>query len=428
MLRAVMAPLRGSAGWARLLLAASAVALCCAMTIKLAYLPYAFAIPDGPNYTAIAHGDSAHVMQPFVSRQLGAVVAGAAAHLLHWTVEQAFFLQAVLALVFTLAILFAIVMKTLAPRWMLLAIAVAPFWSPQVQYFTLPDAWYTALLAVLLVLLLLDRLGTAALMMFPLMLSRESTSLTLVCFLIAGWKQMRWRDRLAAVGAAGAGSWVVGRLTAGSQANQEHIPQAVYLLMKAPWNFLRNVVGVQPWSNVNTELCAVPRYRLPLHVGSMTAIGMCGFSAVGLKTWVVAIFLNFGLLPVLVAVLWWRHRRRAERTVLLKFALLYGGVSFVLAPMLGTWMIHLLGYGWPLFFVALPLLMDEFPGLPLEGKQAWAGFGFLVLHLGACLLAPQFDAQWYLPVQVLLWGIGWELVRVWLSGMRIDRAADALQA
>jgi hypothetical protein len=400
----------------RLGLAASALALCCLLTVKLAYLPFAAHIPDGDNYTAIARGDSAHVMQPFVSRQLGAIVAGAAAHLLHWSVEQAFFLQAVTALVFTLAILLAIAIKTLAPRWMLLAIVVVPFWVPQVQFFTLPDAWYTALLAVLLVLLLLDRLGAAALMMFPLMLSRESTSLTLVCFLIAAWGRLRWRDRLAAVGASVAGSWIVGRLTAGSLANQEHIPQAIYLLMKAPWNFLRNIAGVQPWSNVNTELCAVPRYSVPLHVGTMTAIGTCGFSALGLKMWVVAIFLNFGLLPVLVAVLWWRHRHWPARSVLLRFVLLYGAVSFALAPMLGTWMIHLLGYGWPLFFVALPLLLDEFPGLPLRGVRAWAGLGFFALHVVACETARWFLLEWYGPGQLVLWAGGWWLARLWVGG------------
>jgi hypothetical protein len=405
-LRAVMAPLRKSPGWVRLVLALSAVAVCCAVAIRTDNLRYPFIIPDGNAYTSIARGDISHVMQPFVSRQLGAKVAGAAARLLHWTVEQAFFLQAILALLFTLSILYAIALKTLAPRWMLLAIAVAPFWGPQVQNFTLPDAWYSALIAVLLVLLLLDRLGAAALMMFPLMLSRESTSLTLVCFLIASWSRLRWRDRLAAVGAAGAGSWVV-----------------VYLLLKVPWNFLRNVLGVEPWSNLNQDICEVPRYTLPLHIGSMTAIGVCGLATLPVQMVLVAIFYNFGMLPLLVGVLWWRHRKQQGRTVLLRFVLLYGAISFLLGPMLGTWIIHLLSYGWPLFCVGLPLLMDEFPGLPVAGPRAAAGLGFFGLHLFACSLQWDFGKIWYVPLQMVLWVLGWLLLRVWLGGATLSTAA-----
>lgn len=409
-----MAPLAGSPRWLQWSLCVGSIALTLALTARLAYLPFAWAIPDGNAYVAIARGDMAQVMQPFASRQLGAMLAAATARLLHSTVEQAFFLQATVSVAFTLAIIAAIAVKTQSPRWLLLAMAIVPFWSPQIQYFVLPDALYSAELAVLMVLLLLDRLGAAALMMFPLMLTRESTSLTLVCLLIAAWKPMRWRDRIVAVASAALGSWAVSRLAVGSLSNQEHLPQSIYMLMKVPWNLLRNVLGLQPWSNVNTELCTVPRWSLPLHLGSIHAVGICGVSFSPLYTWMTAVVYNFGLLPVLLGYLWWQRRPRSSRCVLLRFALLYGTISFVLTPMLGTWMIHLSSYAWPLFFVALPLLFDELPLPATHGSRAWAGLGFFALHIVACRVATGFIESWYLPVQMVLWMLALWLVHLWL--------------
>lgn len=409
-----MAPLVGSPRWLQWLLCSGSIALTLALTVRLAYIPFAWAIPDGNAYLAIARGDVAQVMQPFASRQLGAMLAAATARLLHSTIEQAFFLQATVSVAFTLAIVAAIAVKTQSPRWLLLAIAIVPFWSPQVQYFVLPDALYAAELAVLLVLLLLDRLGAAALMMFPLMLTRESTSLTVVCLLIAAWKPMRWRDRIVAVASAGLGTWAVSRLDAGSLSNKEQLPPSIYMLMKVPWNLLRNVLGLQPWSNVNSELCTVPRWSLPLHLGPIHAVGICGVSFSPLYVWLTAVVYNFGLLPVLLGYIWWHRRHHKGRSVLLRFVLLYGAISFALTPMLGTWMIHLSSYAWPLFFVALPLLLDELPLPAMHGSRAWAALGFFALHIVACRVATSFLESWYLPLQIVLWMVALLLVHQWL--------------
>jgi hypothetical protein len=420
----VLSPLRRSPLPIRLLFVIGSIACCCAEWIKKAYFYYVAFVPDGDSYLRMARGDGAHVMQPFVSRQMGALLAAATARLLHWSVEQAFFLQAIVSVIFLLCIVYAIAVKTMAPRWLLLAIALSPFWGPQVQYFVLPDALYSAELAVLLVLLLMERLGAASLMMFPLMLTRESTSLTLLCFLVAAWGVLRWRDRIAAVLSAAAGSWLVGRLAAGSIANKENLPQAIYLLMKVPWNFLRNVIGLQPWSNVNPELCSVPRWYLPLHLGPVSAIGVCGYSSAGRHEMFAALFYNFGILPLIVCYLWWVHRSWFGRSVLLRFTLLYGSISFLLAPMLGTWMIHLMSYGWPLFFVALPLLFDELPSPPLVGPRAWAGCLLFALQIVACRLAVWSLTAWFIPVEGTIWLLGFVCLRYWMGSAAEIRSAS----
>jgi hypothetical protein len=354
---------------------------------------------------------------------MGAQVAGAMARAVHGGVVPAFFVQAVVGMVLTLGLVYWLAMRSWAPRWVLVAVSVAPFWAQQVEYFTLPDAWYALLLAVLMGLLWMEWFGAAAMMIFPLMLSRESTALVVVCLLVAGWGRLRWRERVGAVVAAGAGSWVVGRLAAGSLGNKEKLPEWAYLLLKMPWNLLRNVAGVQPWSNVYTEICAVPRWQMAVHLGSVRAVGVCGYSSAGLVEWATAAVFNFGLLPVLVGLLWWRGRRWRGESVVLRFALLYGAVSFAMAPALGTWVLRLAGYGWPLFFVALPMLFEE---RPVAGRKAWAGAGFFAAHVVACVLGSWFIAGWYLPVEVGLWGLGWWLARVWLGERKIVLSSSEL--
>ncbi len=397
----------------RIWAAVGAITVCVVLAIAGIEPTYVFVVPDALSYMKIAEGETAQVMQPFASRQLGALVVAVIAHGLHVTISQGFLLQAVVCLAWMLAVVFGLMAQTAVPRWMLMAVAVTPFWVGQVQYLVLPDVWYSAMLSVLLVLLARRHMLGAALMMFPLMMSRESTSLTLLCFLIAAWGAMRWLDRMAAVGAAAVGSAVVGHLTRQSPANVEHLPQAIYILAKVPWNFLRNVAGVLPWSNVNGELCEVPRWTMHVPLGKLQAVGICGVAHGGQLDVVVAVLTQFGLLPMLVAFLWWRHRRVRGRSPLLQFALLYGAAAFMLAPLLGNWLTHLTGYGWPLFFVALPLLLDELAGWNWTPGQMLAGAGFFAVHLAVC--ANAYWPQW-LPLigtELVLWGVGFILLRRW---------------
>jgi hypothetical protein len=245
------------------------------------------------------------------------------------------------------------------------------------------------------------------------MLTRESTSLTLLCFLQAAWSSLRWRDRITAAVAAIAGTVVVGRLAAGAQPNVEHLPEAIYMLAKIPWNFLRNVLGVLPWSDANTELCKVPAWSFPFRFGPVHALGVCGFSFHQQLVAIDVTLGNFGLLPMLLVWLWWRGRQGPERSLLLRFTLLYGAVSFLLAPVIGAGFLHLVGYAWPLFLVALPQLFAPFPATTGTGRRATAAVSFCAVHLAVC-----GAAFWtaFLPgigVKLALWVLGFLLLRIW---------------
>ncbi len=388
-------------------------------TLVQVQLPTVFHSPDSSHYLKIAAGHTELVEQPFASRQLGPLVAAAMGRLFGGDLHKGFLVQAFLSLAFAMGVTCWLAARSAAPRWMLLALVLVPSWGVLVQYLVLPDLWYAAMLAALLVMLEEQWYWAAALWMLPMMLSRESTSLTMVCFLVAAWPrlraQRRWLVAGVAVVAAGLGSVMVAKLAAASQPNAEHLPQAVYMLAKLPWNFLRNVLGIVPWSDANMDLCKVPVWSVPFRFGPVHALGVCGFSFSQQLQAAEGILMNFGLLPLLVAVAWWQQRRRDGRSVLLRFTLLYGGLSFVLAPLLGAGFVHLMQYAWPLFLVALPRLFDERAPVRLSGRQVWASVGFFGLSLGVPLIARCPYLLPRLALGVAIWLVGYGLLQVWLD-------------
>jgi len=380
-------------------------------------------------YIHLASGKTDNVMQPFASRQLGPAVVRLLAWMLHWTVQSAFVLQGTASLIVMLGVVYFLMVRTSAPGWILAAVAVVPFW-PQLYYgLVLPDIWYAALISIFLLLLARRHFLAAACMMFPLMVSRESTSLVLVCFLLAGWRPLRWSGRLLALGSALAGTVLVQHLTAHNPGNKEHLPESIYLFSKVPWNFLRNVAGVDPWSNVYPELCRVPVWQHSVKLGPIHAIGVCGYPN-GLPVMALLQMASvFGLLPLLGGFLWWRSRRQRERSLLLNFCLLYGGVSLVLAPLLGVAISRLFGYGWPFCLIALPLLFDDVRrryGAALTARSGAAGVGFLGLHVAACALTIEAPTMWAVAAGVGLWVGGYGVLRWWF-GATAEGAGKRLQ-
>ena len=396
-------------------------------------------MPDVGWYMRMASGDIYRVMQPFASRQLGPAVVRFLSWVLHWPVERAFLLEGTISMILLVAVVYLLMVRTTAPRWILAAVAVVPFW-PQLYFgLGLPDLWYAAMIAIFLMLLAQRHFLAAACMMLPLMLSRESTSLVLVCFLIAGWRPLRWPGRLLALGSAMAGTVFIQHLTAHNPGNREHLPQSVYMLSKIPWNFMRNVLGVTPWSNVYPQLCRVPVWQHSLELGPVHAIGVCGVSGKQSTMAVFELTTVFGLLPLLTIFLWWRSRRQRGRSLLLNFCLLYGGISVLLSPLLGAGVGRLLGYSWPFCLVALPLLFDDIRqryAVALDSKGVVAGLGFLCLHGLACALSVATATLLPAGVGVGLWVAGYLLLRWWfgaaaedaekrLPGNPVDAAAGA---
>jgi hypothetical protein len=291
---------------------------------------------------------------------------------------------------------------------MLPAVVGLLFWSQQFNALVMPDLFYAALLCGLLLLLYRQNFLPAALMMFPLALARESTLLTLACFLIAGWRRLRTREVVAALVAAVAGMLIVGRLAANALPNREHISPALYLVGKMPWNLLKNIFGLVMSSNTY-RACEVPRWTIPLHIGPLRQIGYCSFAPI-LPAAVIACGLaSFGLLfLLLIKVRGVRVTTGSRQDMLLRFCVVYGVISFVLAPLLGESFTRLFDYSWPLFFVALPILLGAAPTIFSSARAALA---FLVMHLLLAWSLIMNSSMLVIGVGVVFCLLGWRLLR-----------------
>lgn len=381
-----------------------------------------FTLPDVGWYLKIAQGQSDTVLQPFVLRQLGPLVCRALASALPISIETAFLIEGAVSLLVLLTIVGFLLLRAGASPILLAAIAGLAFWAEMFNGLGLPDLWYAALLAIFLLFLYQKHFFAAALMLFPLYFSRESTILVLFCLLVAGWRRMRILDYGAALVAAYAGMRVVKMLSAGGLSNREQLSPMLYMAGKVPWNFAKNVLGLPLWNSLNQANCAVPQWTTTLHLGRTLTVGACTYQP-AFQFWTLRMALScFGLLPLLLIFLCIKkHRALWSDDVLLRFCLLYGALSFFLAPALGSSVPRLFAYSWPLFVVAAPILVIQFVSMPRRIVAP-----LLVLHLAISWSATfnHFNRMNFLPELVLLLAVGCAYIGSWML-LRQSKVASA---
>jgi hypothetical protein len=354
-----------------------------------------FADSDIPYYLDIAAGNTARVLQPFASRQLGALVARWLAGLLHVGIRPGFIIEGLISLFALTAGLGWLLQAFSSDLWVLVAIGGTAFWAETFNGVGLPDLWFSALLIGFILSLHRQKWLLASMILLPLYLSREATLLVLVSLLVSGWRELRVVGRIIAVSASALGMAIVRILIPPGTPNKERLGELTYMVGKIPWNFLKNVVGLPPWNDLNKGNCVSPGWDWKVHFGSIHRVGLCSYRP-DLPLGTLRLCLDtFGVLPVIL-VFAWRHRRNAiwRQNALLRFCLIYGSVSLLLAPELGSSVSRLLGYGWPLFFIAVPLLLAS-TKIQLTAKARTA------------LVALQLTVSWSIairPFALPVWG------------------------
>ncbi|MBE7158021.1 MAG: hypothetical protein INR62_06240 [Rhodospirillales bacterium] len=375
----------------------------------------AWGLPDVRFYLDMAQGHAALVPQPFTSRPLAPLLVRVCAFLLHLRSETCFAVLAILSICITVLVVLWLLLRSGSVVWFIPALVVLPFWPQMLGNAGLPDPLYTALLAMLLLALGYRRLWVAALLIFPLMLTRESTWLTLACLLFAGRKRWRGGELALAVGSAALGAWAVHRWSASGLPNPEHLSGSVYMLGKLVSNSVRSA-GIVPWSNVYPSLCKAPVWQMPFHLGGVRSVGVCFWDPIVPLQAGWAILTLFGVLPLLyVAVLPGALKQHVGgNDVLMRFCLAYGTISLLVAPMLGTWYTRLVGYAWPLMLVALPraLARPNTPSGTQKGArtelQRWAAL--LLVHLLLCVIGTWVASPAAFVLVVLLYALALALI------------------
>lgn len=380
-------------------------------------LAVAWGLPDVSFYTDMAEGHYERVPAPFTSRPLAPLLMHWVAGALHLPMHGGMELLAVGSLLWSAGVVLWLLAQTGAPRWTVLAVAALPFWTQLLSYAGLPDPLYAALTAGLLLALAGQRWWWATGLMLPMMLTRESTWLVVVCLLLVGWRQLRWAGAAVAVGSAAVAAVLVRHVSAGGLPNPEHLSGGLYLVGKVISNSVRSV-GLMPWSNVYPALCATPAWQMPLHVSAVRSVGVCQWSPGPLYQSAWALLVTFGALPSLLLLGWKALREEWRASVLVRFSLLYGGVSLLIAPALGTWYLRLFAYGWPLLLVAAPRVLArcmERSGAARAPRGIWGLW--VVAHVLICAESVGFPSLDRMGVEALLQGVAIALGLVHRGGL-----------
>ena len=355
--------------------------------------PYLVAI-DSTNYLALAEGHVSEVRSPFTKRLLYPFMAGALARRAHLALPVAFLALNMASLVLLAACLAGCLVKLGVNPWLAALCLLTPFPIESLVMAYLPDLFHAALLSVFFLLLLREREGWALAALLLAFVARESTLLLSLVLAWFAWRRGRKFLLYGTVCVLGMG-WAVGSwFTRLGQPNIHHIPEVLYLGLKLPYNFIYNMFGVLFWTNLRADL-GTPTVRWPLpHFLQIGADREIGF----LFDWsrpiqAVMVWLTvFGCGPLLARRWCRRAGPRQQWPLAVQVAFAYGLLSFVISVALGAWVSRLAGYGWPLFWIALPYCLKE-AGLKFSVTDG------LFLALASFLVAwvPNLSGYWNLP-------------------------------
>ena len=140
---------------------------------------------------------------------------------------------------------------------------------------------------------------------FSAFLARESTILLGAILLLVGlWRSKKLLSVAAAI-------VIILSVFTASRFNSLGLPNAheltglPYLILKLPYNFLNNVLGIVPWSNTLPHCEPIFQYHLPAlsFFGSIQSIGICGFNPLFPLATVTTLLTIFGIMPAVLIYL-----------------------------------------------------------------------------------------------------------------------------
>ena len=335
--------------------------------------------PDAMVYRRLAIGPRALVPAPFSARILGPAAAKWLGQVTGSGLDKGFMILGIVSLVAILASMMYLLRSQAVHASIFAAIFLMPFWLKLFNSFYLPDLLHAAILAALLVCLVCGRVTLAMLLLFPAYLTRESTLLIAICLAWAAWRRISVRAILAGCSATLAGMLVSRHFVQLGAANVRGVSGAKYMLGKLVWNFFRNILGLPLWTSAFTLPPCDPVWTIVpphwLNFGAVHTIGVCHPSLWGPARVLLAWFGVFGIGPAFAAAYigailsrralrgdsWLKRAsisgesssRSAGAVIAFRFCVLYGSITFILAPLLGASVDRLAEYSWPFYLIAL---------------------------------------------------------------------------
>ncbi len=266
---------------------------------------------------------------------------------------------------------------------------LSPILARYVVNIYLPDLFFAALLALWFLVLDRQQWLLGSILLFLLVLTRESSLLIGAIYCGCFALKREWRFALAGGFAMVCGMIVVHELTKDARPNIHELGGFSYLVMKVVSNSLANFFGVNLWTNTYANMLPhfypdppVWKMLVPyeLQSGTVREVGIYRFDInIPLRT-VLTLFSTFGLLTFFSCFLFGKERWRRLKALpeAFQLALIIGLSFFVLAPLTGRSVERLVGYAWPAFWLAIPILVDRDSNHASRLRRGW----FWCLHVG----------------------------------------------
>lgn len=234
----------------------------------------------------------------------------------------------------------------------------------------------------------------------------------------------RWLLAGGCLGVALAGMMVVGWVAAGSKSNIHEMHGVACLGAKVVANGAANLLGVVVWSDSYARyfperypLAPLWRVMVPagLPLGGIREVGIYRLEPAMVAETASILLSTFGLMPLLACRLLRERGLRSlnAASLPLQLAAWVGTLFFLLAPFSGRSVDRLAGYGWPLFWLAVPLFSVDMIKRRSGRVFGFLGLSFVCSWVFVMLSTLETDwARWAsLPLISCCYALGWRMMR-----------------
>ena len=224
----------------------------------------------------MAEGRSEEVVKPFSTRILHVALVRGILQLGDLATDHAFRVIGIVSLILLTTVVISLLRSGTSALWIAFPVLLTPLLFQLFRTYYLPDLFHAALLALFFFSFSRSRL-LGLVVLCALYLTRETTALLGLWLVIPAVVRQRLRLAASVIVISAVGIAVTWFVVDTGLDNIHGVDSFTYLALKLPMNFLRNVFGIELWSNTLNNCRPFVTYKLPswLQQGSIDTVGIC---------------------------------------------------------------------------------------------------------------------------------------------------------